>query len=83
MSTDGIKLDTEAIRKLFNSDNIQKRKPVYKKRKCQVLQGKSIHRFNGEKPFDWQKCMCKRFTFGQLEELNRQSVVEKKGEAVV
>lgn len=54
-----------------------------RKKTCMARQGKSIHRFNGEKPFDWQKCMCKRFTFGQLEELNRKGLIEAKGEAVV
>ena len=55
---------------------------MHKKKKCVAIHGKSIHRFNGEKPFDWQRCMCKRFTYWQLKEMNRQSLIEEKGEKI-
>lgn len=68
-----VNLSQEELKKLFTPT--RKRRPVYKKPKCTAMRGKSIHRFLNEKPFDWQKCMCKRFTFGQLEELSRQGAV--------
>lgn len=43
---------------------------------------KEIHKFLNEKPFDWQYCHCKKYTFFQLKERNRQRLIEQQGEGV-
>jgi hypothetical protein len=58
-----------------------------KRKQCQQIpmpggKRKEIHNFNGGKPFDWQRCHCKKYTLEELREKTRQKLIEQQGEAV-
>lgn len=36
-----------------------------KRKTCDIQRG--VHKFNGERPFRWQRCHCKTYTFGELQ----------------
>jgi hypothetical protein len=60
---------------------------VSKKKTCkqQRIGGgkvRQFHLFNNDKPFDWQRCYCKKYTFFQIREKNRKTLIEQQGEAV-
>ncbi len=62
---------------------------VTKRKTCDIQKG--VHKFNGERPFRWQHCHCKMYTFIELQkkvralqrEKRRLEKAEEKREAVL